>query len=519
LKRTGILNVVKRGVHQGVQSVFFFEGFPPLGSNGGITRLSKEPLTNSDILELLQGTTTEMQLQRFTQDNELDYTYEMGGFGRFRMCAFVRRGSLGIVVRPVSDALPSFDDLGLPDSLKEFAQYRNGLILVTGPSASGKSTTVAALVELINRERLCHIVTVEDPIEFIFTPKRSIFSQREIGRDTKSFLGALKRIVREDADVIFVGEIRERESMKAALEIAETGALVFSTLHTLNVAQTINRIIDFFPDHEKNTARAQVANVLKAVVSQRLLMRADSACCVCACEVMKVNPAIKSLIREDKIHQIVTILDTAKSEGMTSLDESLRMLSKQGVIDVAQAIAHSSRSSKFIEDIAEVKPTKDGISTTKGIMALEKDLAVYQADLSVTNLSSFDASGRLFSTPVGFLFRDTGALKGPYHFAADYTILNGKKEPFRLKSFLNISYKILETKIEKPAYAFKVRVFEDSKNDYELTEKPLDLIKDGNWHTITIQIPQKHTNRTVKFYMLLFDGDIKEVSFDNIFFL
>jgi len=517
LKRTGILNVVKRGINQGVQSVFFFEGFPPLGSNGGITRLSKEPLTNNDIVELLQGTTTEMQLERFTQDNELDYTYEMGGFGRFRMCAFMRRGSLGIVVRPVSDTLPSFDELGLPDSLKEFTKYRNGLILVTGPSASGKSTTVAALLEMINRERLCHIVTVEDPIEFVFRPKRAIFSQREIGRDTKSFSGALKRIVREDADIIFVGEIRDRESMKAALELAETGALVFSTLHTLNVAQSINRIIDFFPDQEKNTARTQIANALRAVVSQRLLPKTDEACCVC--EVMKVNPAIRSLIREDKIHQIVTILDTSKSEGMTSLDESLRMLSKQGVIDVAQAIAHSSRSSKFIEDIAEVKPTKDGISTTRGIMALEKDLAVYQADLSVTNLSSFDTSGRLFSTPVGFLFRDTGALKGPYHFAADYTILNGKKDPFKLKSFLNISYKILETKIEKPVYAFKVRVFEDSKNDYELTEKPLDLIKDGNWHTITIQIPQMYTNRTVKFYMLLFDGDIKEISFDNIFFL
>ena len=517
MKRTGILNVVKRGINQGVQSVFFFEGFPPLGSNGGITRLSKEPLTNNDIVELLQGTTTEMQLERFTQDNELDYTYEMGGFGRFRMCAFMRRGSLGIVVRPVSDTLPSFDELGLPDSLKEFTKYRNGLILVTGPSASGKSTTVAALLEMINRERLCHIVTVEDPIEFVFRPKRAIFSQREIGRDTKSFSGALKRIVREDADIIFVGEIRDRESMKAALELAETGALVFSTLHTLNVAQSINRIIDFFPDQEKNTARTQIANALRAVVSQRLLPKTDEACCVC--EVMKVNPAIRSLIREDKIHQIVTILDTSKSEGMTSLDESLRMLSKQGVIDVAQAIAHSSRSSKFIEDIAEVKPTKDGISTTRGIMALEKDLAVYQADLSVTNLSSFDTSGRLFSTPVGFLFRDTGALKGPYHFAADYTILNGKKDPFKLKSFLNISYKILETKIEKPVYAFKVRVFEDSKNDYELTEKPLDLIKDGNWHTITIQIPQMYTNRTVKFYMLLFDGDIKEISFDNIFFL
>lgn len=519
MKRTGILNVVKRGINQGVQSVFFFEGFPPLGSNGGITRLSKEPLTNNDIVELLQGTTTEMQLERFTKDNELDYTYEMGGFGRFRMCAFMRRGSLGIVVRPVSDILPSFDELGLPDSLKEFVKYRSGLILVTGPSASGKSTTVAALLEMINRGRMCHIVTIEDPIEFVFRPKRSIFSQREIGRDTKSFSGALRRIVREDADVIFVGEIRDRESMRAALELAETGTLVFSTLHTLNVAQTINRIMDFFPDQEKNTARTQIANTLRAVVSQRLLLKTDTTCCVCACEIMKVNPAIRNLIREDKIHQIVTILDTSKSEGMTSLDESLRMLSKQGVIDVAQAIAHSSRSSKFIEDIADVKPTKDGTSTTRGIMAFEKDLAVYQADLSVTNLSSFDASGRLFSTPVGFLFRDTGALKGPYHFAADYTILNGKKDPFKLKSFLNISYRILETKIEKPVYAFKVRVFEDSKNDYELTEKPLDLIKDGNWHTITIQIPQMYTNRTVKFYMLLFDGDIKEISFDNIFFL
>jgi hypothetical protein len=234
---------------------------------------------------------------------------------------------------------------------------------------------------------------------------------------------------------------------------------------------------------------------------------------------MKVTPAIKGLIREDKIHQIVTILDTAKSEGMTSLDESLRMLSKNGMIDASQAILYSSRSSKFIEDIADEKPRKDSVSTMKGITAFEKDLAVYQADLSVTNLSSFDASGRLFSTPVGFLFRDTGTLKGPYHFIADYTILNGRKSPFRLKAFLNISYKVLETKVEKTAYAFQVKIFEDNKNDYELTETPLELIKDGNWHTITIQIPQKYMNRAVRFYMLQFDGDVKEISFDNIYFM
>jgi twitching motility protein PilT len=519
LKKVNLPEIVEKGFSQGVKSIFLFKGLTPLGNNRNIIKLSNVVLGNEEIRSLLKTTTTTWQYNAFEKEKELDYGYEIDGLGRFRINAFLRMGNIGLVMRPIPNNIPSFSALGLPDTLKNFIKKQNGLVLVTGPTGSGKSTTLASLIDLINKERACHILTIEDPIEFIYKPDKSIISQREVGKDTKSFKEALKRVLREDPDVILVGEIRDGETMKIVIEMAETGHLVFSTLHTINVVQTLNRIIDFFPEYEKNQIRSQLSQVLHGVVSQRLVQRTGGQGFVCTCEVMTVTQSIKNLIKEDKIHQIYSIMDISKKDDMISMDKSLLGLYENGFIDMPEMISESSKEKGFIERIAASAPKKHQALTGMKPLSLEKEMILYEADFGSNNLSFFDASGTLFDTPIGLLFRDRGHLNEDHNFIADYTILNGVKGVFMLTSLCNISYKILETKAEKAWYLFRLRIMADNNEDIEIPKIPLELIKDDEWHTLTIPISRVYSGKFVKFYMLLFDNDIKEIAFKNIYFV
>ena len=519
MKKVNLQKIVESGITKGVQSIFLFPGSPPLGNKKGILKLGDAILGEEEVKNILKATTTDWLYARFMNEKELDYSYELEQFGRFRINAFFKRGSLSLVMRPIPAIVPDFDTLGLPDSLKEFTQFSDGLILITGPTGSGKSTTLASLIDIINRERACHIVTIEDPIEFHFSPAKSIISQREVGRDTKSAHEALRRVLREDSDVIVVHEIRDMDSMRAALEMAETGHLVFSTLHTINVSQTINRIVDFFPEGEKNKIRLLISQVLKGVISQQLVRRIDGRGFVCAVEVMKVNPAIKNLIKEEKIHQIYSIMDVSKNKGMVTMNDALLALYKRGFIDMPEVIGHSSGEKGFIEKVIKESPQRHDVFTGKMFLDLERGMITYEADFSSGNLSHFDTSGILLDTPLGLLFRDRGQLKENLHFIADYTILNGKKPPFPLKSLFKLSYKILDAKIEKHYYTLRLRVVIDNKNTFDIPEVPVELTKDGDWHTLTIPIPEGYKGKEIKHYMLLFDNNIKEIVFNNINFI
>ncbi|MCX5807147.1 MAG: PilT/PilU family type 4a pilus ATPase [Proteobacteria bacterium] len=519
MKKVNLTEIVEKGISQGVKSIFFFKDLPPLGNNRNIIKLNDVVLGSEEINSLLKTTATAWQYETFEGKKELDYSYEINGLGRFRINAFLRMGNIGLVMRPIPNKVPSFSALGLPEILKKLTKKQNGLVLITGPTGSGKSTTLASLIDLINKERACHIVTIEDPIEFVYKSEKSIISQREVGKDTKSFQSALKRVLREDPDVILVGEIRDSETMKIVIEMAETGHLVFSTLHTINVVQTLNRIIDFFPEYEKNQIRNQLSQLLQCVVSQRLVQRADGKGFVCACEVMTTTQSIKTLIKEDKVHQIFSIMDISKKDDMISMDKSLLKLYENGLIDMPEMIFESSKEKGFIERIFETTPNKNQTLTGIRPLKLEKEMILYEADFSLNNLSFFDASGMLFDTPIGLLFRDRGPLKEDLNFIADYTILNGKKNIFSLKSFCNLSYKILETKVEKAWYLFRLRMVSDNNEDIEIPKIPLELIKDNEWHTLTIPVSKVYSGKTVKCYMLLFDNDIKEIAFNNIFFV
>jgi twitching motility protein PilT len=298
---------------------------PKLRIDGDITNANAcaDVLNPTDTLKLAYSVLTETQKKRFETDDELDFSFGIQNLARFRGNVFKQRGCVSVAIRMIPFNVRTFDELGLPPVLSKLSERPRGLILVTGPTGSGKSTTLAAIIDKINKERKGHIITVEDPIEFIHRHQSCIVNQREVGTDTKSFASALKYALREDPDVILVGEMRDLETIAAALTIPETGHLALATLHTNSAAESINRIIDVFPSTQQAQARAQLAFVLEGVLTQTLLPRARGRGRVMASEIMICTPAIRALIRDDKVHQIVSQMQAGKKFGMQTMNDSL----------------------------------------------------------------------------------------------------------------------------------------------------------------------------------------------------
>jgi twitching motility protein PilT len=299
-------------------------------------------LDHETIREMVFGILPASQRERFEAEHELDTSHSIAGVGRFRVNVSLQRGTIAAALRPIPHTMPEFDTLGLPDAIKGFTDLRRGLVLVTGPTGSGKSTTLASLVDIINRTKPLHIVTVEDPIEFLHDHKRSIITQREIGEDTNSFAEALRRVLRQDPDVILVGELRDLETISMALTAAETGHLVFGTLHTQDCPQTIDRVIDVFPTSQQEQIRVMLAATLEGVVTQQLIVNAEGTGRVPCSEVLMCTSAIRNLIRQAKTHQIYSLMQVGGSYGMQTMDQGLAQLVKDGRISESIAYDRSS---------------------------------------------------------------------------------------------------------------------------------------------------------------------------------
>lgn len=276
--------------------------------------------------------------EKFRQTGECDFSFSVAGLSRFRVNVYCQRGSTALAIRPVRFTIPSLKELGLPEVVADFARLPRGLVIVTGPTGSGKSTTLAAMVDLINRESCLHIITIEDPIEFVHHHQKSLVNQREVGGDTLSFAAALRAAMREDPDVILVGEMRDLETMGAAITAAETGHLVLATLHTAGTAQTIDRIIDVFPPYQQQQIRVQLAGTLQGIVAQQLLPRQDRRGRVLAVEVLVATAAARNLIREGKTHQITSLLQSGAKFGMQTMEHSLARLYRAGIISREEAL-------------------------------------------------------------------------------------------------------------------------------------------------------------------------------------
>lgn len=315
-------------------------GAPPiLRIHGQLFRSRTDALTPEQTEKLIFDFLTEEQREHFLRHKELDFSLASGRRHRFRVNVYRQKGAVTAAFRPIPEKIPTLDSLGLPAGVKEIAKVRQGLVLVTGPTGHGKTTTQAALIDLINNERACHIITVEDPIEYVHSHKRSIVDQREVGGDTNSFPTALKYVLRQDPDVILIGEMRDLETIKAALTAAETGHLVFATLHTNDAIQTVDRIIDVFPGHEQQQIRFQLSLTLHSIISQRLLPNADNTGRVLACEMLVNNTAIANLIREGKTHQVYSVVETSTREGMITMDRAVKNLYNGGQISEEDALS------------------------------------------------------------------------------------------------------------------------------------------------------------------------------------
>ena len=332
---------------------------PKLRVDGDITNSSVETvLTPKDTLQLAYSVLTEQQKKRFEFEDELDFSFGIQNLARFRGNVFKQRGCVAMVLRMIPFSVRTFEDLGLPPVVARLAERPRGLILVTGPTGSGKSTTLAAMIDKINRDRKGHIITVEDPIEFIHRHQNCIVNQREIGTDTKSFAAALKYALREDPDIILVGEMRDLETISAALTIAETGHLVLATLHTNSAAESINRIIDVFPSTQQSQVRAQLAFVLEGVLTQTLLQKARGKGRMMACEIMVATPAIRALIRDDKVHQIYSALQSGKKHGMQTMSDALYQLYMNREVSKDECLRAASDINEFLRAIGE-KPLEE----------------------------------------------------------------------------------------------------------------------------------------------------------------
>ena len=333
---------------------------PKIRVDGDIVSSKVETvLTPKDTLQLAYSVLTEQQKKRFETEDELDFSFGIQNLARFRGNCFKQRGCVSIVIRQIPFRVKTFEELQLPGVVAKFAERPRGMILVTGPTGSGKSTTLAAMIDKINREWKGHIITVEDPIEFIHRHQGCIVNQREVGTDTKSFANALKYALREDPDVVLIGEMRDLETIQAGLTIAETGHLCFATLHTNSAAETINRIIDVFPAHQQSQVRAQLAFVLEGIVTQTLLPRAKGKGRAMACEILVATPAIRALIRDDKVHQIQSSMQSGKKHGMQTLNDSLYQLYMNREVALEDCLRATPEPNDFLRMIGEPVPGED----------------------------------------------------------------------------------------------------------------------------------------------------------------
>lgn len=358
-KRLNLRSLLEEMIQRNASDLHITAGeCPKLRIDGDIVPSSEyqTPLSPKETMQIAYSVLTEDQKKRFELEDELDFSFGIQELSRFRGNCFKQRGCTAVVIRQIPIHIKTFEDLGLPPVMAELAKRPRGLVLVTGPTGSGKSTTLAAMIDRINRERRGHIITVEDPIEFVHRHQNCIINQREIGTDTKSFATALKYALRQDPDVVLIGEMRDLETIQAAVTIAETGHLVFATLHTNSAAETINRIIDVFPAHQQSQIRAQLAFTLEGVITQILLQKAAGMGRVMATEIMICTSAIRALIRDDKVHQIMSHMQAGKKYGMLTLTDALYTLYMQREITMEEALRVAPDQNEFLRAIGEPVP-------------------------------------------------------------------------------------------------------------------------------------------------------------------
>lgn len=347
--------LLEQMLQMGASDLHITAGSPPVVRvDGKLVRLEYDMLTHEDTRKIAYSMLNEKQKQKFEQNSELDFSFGIESMSRFRANMFMQRGNVAVALRQIPYKIQTFEELGLPQVISEFAKLPRGLVLVTGPTGSGKSTSLAAIIDKINRERPVHILTIEDPIEYLHRHQMGLVNQREVYSDTVSFSTALKYALREDPDVVLIGEMRDLETIESALSISETGHLAFATLHTNSCAETINRIVDVFPGGQQEQIRVSLSFTLQAVVSQVLIPKIGGGR-VMAMEIMVATPAIRAIIRDDKVHQIYSMIQAGQKFGMSTMNQSLADLYNSGKITINDAMGNSSNTQELSDMMSRQK--------------------------------------------------------------------------------------------------------------------------------------------------------------------
>ena len=354
--------LLKEMIERKASDLHISAGAPPVYRiDGQIVRSSYDCVTPDTCKQIAYSVLTENQQKRFENEKELDFSFGIQGLSRFRANVFQQRGVTSLAIRKIPFEILDFDKLGLPEAVRKFSEKQKGLILVTGPTGSGKSTTLASMIDKINSERSAHVITIEDPIEYIHKHKKCIVNQREVKADTETFAQALKHVLRQDPDVILIGEMRDRETMQTALTIAETGHLAFATLHTNSTFESINRIVDTFPPAQQGQVRAQLAFVLKGVVTQQLIPHLSGTGRVLVAEVMVCTPAISAIIRDDKIHQIYGLMQAGQKYGMQTMNQALFAAVRNRQISKNEALVRSTDPAELTQMLGKQQVMSDRI--------------------------------------------------------------------------------------------------------------------------------------------------------------
>jgi len=347
--------LLEQMVKMGASDLHLTVGSPPVVRiDGKLQRLDHDMLDSEQTKKLSYSMLNEKQKQKFEQNSELDFSFGIEQMSRFRCNMFMQRGNVAVALRQIPYKIMSFDELGLPKVMADFSKLPRGLVLVTGPTGSGKSTTLASIIDKINRERPVHIITVEDPIEYLHRHQQALVNQREVYSDTHTFASALKYALREDPDVVLIGEMRDLETIESALSISETGHLAFATLHTNSAAESINRIIDAFPTNQQEQIRISLSFTLQAIISQTLIPKIGSGR-VLALEILVVTPAIRALVRDDKVHQIYSMIQSGQKYGMKTMNQSLSELYQSGKITINDAMNYSHNPQELSESLSKQK--------------------------------------------------------------------------------------------------------------------------------------------------------------------
>ena len=357
-----LYDMLKMMIEKNASDLHITTGSPPrLRIDGKLVSIDHPPLSPTDTKTVCYSILTDAQKHKYEENNELDLSFGVKGLSRFRANIFMQRGAVAGAFRTIPFEIRTFKELGLPEIIGELVKKPRGLILVTGPTGSGKSTTLAAMIDKINTERSEHIITVEDPIEYLHPHKKCLINQREVNADTASFKLALRYVLRQDPDVVLIGEMRDLETIEAALTVSETGHLTLATLHTNSAVQTINRVIDVFPPHQQEQIRVQLSFVLEGIFAQQLIPKKSGQGRALAVELMVPNPAIRNLIREDKTHQLYSMMQTGQAKfGMQTMNQSLFELYTKGLITYEDAIGRSSVADELIQMIQKSMPATSG---------------------------------------------------------------------------------------------------------------------------------------------------------------